>query len=87
MLLVSILSAAIGLVAGLVAFALYKLIGLFTNLFFFHRWSADFASAQHNHLGWMVIVVPVIGGLIVGVRLRFPRPWTGNCLPLRLEPR
>jgi chloride channel protein, CIC family len=71
MLLVSFLAAAIGLVAGLVAFALYKLIGLFTNLFFFHRWSADFSSAQHNHLGWMVIVIPVIGGLIVGVMAKY----------------
>jgi len=71
MLLVSFLAAAIGLVAGVVAFALYKLIGLFTNLFFFHRWSADFSSAQHNHLGWMVIVVPVIGGLIVGIMAKY----------------
>jgi len=71
MLLVSFLSAAIGLVAGVVAFALYKLIGLFTNLFFFHRWSADFSSAQHNHLGWLVIVTPVIGGLIVGVMAKY----------------
>src|ERR1700719_3492528 len=71
MLLVSLLSAAIGLVAGVVAFALYKLIGLFTNLFFFHRWSADFSSAQHNHLGWLVIVTPVIGGLIVGVMAKY----------------
>jgi H+/Cl- antiporter ClcA len=71
MLLVSLLSAAIGLVAGVVAFALYKLIGLFTNLFFFHRWSTDFTSAQHNHLGWMVIVIPIIGGLIVGVMAKY----------------
>jgi len=71
MLLVSVLSAAIGLVAGVVAFALYKLIGLFTNLFFFHRWSADFSSAQHNHLGWMGIVTPVIGGLIVGIMAKY----------------
>jgi chloride channel protein, CIC family len=71
MLLVSLLAAAIGLVAGVVAFALYKLIGLFTNLFFFHRWSTDFSSAQHNHLGWMVIVTPVIGGLIVGVMAKY----------------
>ena len=71
MLLVSVFAAAIGLVAGIVAFALYKLIGLFTNLFFYHRWSTDFTSAQHNHLGWMVIVVPVIGGLIVGVMAKY----------------
>src|SRR5271154_5425826 len=71
MLLVSVLAAAIGLVAGIIAFGLYKLIGLFTNIFFFHRWSTDFTSAQHNHLGWMVVVVPVIGGLIVGVMAKY----------------
>jgi len=71
MLLVCFLAAAIGLVAGIVAFALYKLIGFFTNLFFFHRLSADFTSAQHNHLGWMVIVIPLIGGLIVGVMAKY----------------
>jgi CIC family chloride channel protein len=71
MLLVSVLAAAIGLVAGIIAFVLYKLIGLFTNLFFFHRWSTDFSSAQHNNLGWLVIVVPVIGGLIVGVMAKY----------------
>ena len=71
MLLVSVLAAAIGLVAGIIAFILYKLIGLFTNLFFFHRWSTDFSSAQHNNLGWLVIVVPVIGGLIVGVMAKY----------------
>jgi chloride channel protein, CIC family len=71
MLLVSFLAAGIGLVAGIVAFALYKLIGLFTNLFFYHRWSTDFTSPQHNHLGWLVIVIPVIGGLIVGVMAKY----------------
>jgi chloride channel protein, CIC family len=71
MLLVSFLSGAIGLVAGIVAYALYKLIGLFTNMFFFHRWSADFSSAQHNHLGWVAIITPVIGGLIVGVMAKY----------------
>ena len=71
MLLVSVLAAGIGLVAGVVAFVLYKLIGMFTNLFFFHRWSFDFSSAQHNHLGWVVIITPVIGGLIVGVMAKY----------------
>src|SRR5271157_2757487 len=71
MLLLSFLAAAIGLVAGVVAFVLYKLIGLFTNIFFFHRWSTNFSSAQHNHLGWLVIIVPVIGGLIVGVMAKY----------------
>jgi chloride channel protein, CIC family len=69
--LVSFLAAGIGLVAGLVAFALYKLIGLFTNLFFFHRWSTEFTSVRFHHLGVWVILVPVVGGLIVGVMAKY----------------
>lgn len=69
--LISFLAAAIGLVAGLVAYALYKLIGLFTNLFFFHQWSTTFRSVGSHHLGAWVILVPVVGGLIVGVMAKF----------------
>src|SRR5579872_6539306 len=69
--LVSFLAGAIGLIAGLVAFALYKLIGLFTNLFFFHQWSTTFQSVGSHHLGAWVIVVPVVGGLIVGVMAKY----------------
>src|SRR5579859_5172514 len=69
--LMSFLAAAIGLIAGLVAYALYKLIGLFTNLFFFHQWSTTFRSVGSHHLGAWVILVPVVGGLIVGVMAKY----------------
>ena len=69
--MVSFLAAAIGLIAGLVAFVLYKLIGFFTNLFFFHKLSADFTSVRFHSLGPWVILVPVIGGLIVGVMAKY----------------
>ena len=69
--LVSFLAALIGLIAGLVAYALYKLIGLFTNLFFFHEWSTTFRSVESHHLGVWVILVPVVGGLIVGVMAKY----------------
>jgi chloride channel protein, CIC family len=69
--LISILAAGVGLLAGVVAFLLYRLIGLFTNLFFFHRFSDDFTSARFNHLGPWVIVVPVIGGIVVGLMAKF----------------
>ena len=71
MVLVSFLAAAIGLVAGLIAYVLYKLIGLFTNLFFFHTWSTTFRSVGSHHLGAWVILVPVIGGLVVGVMAKY----------------
>ena len=69
--LVSFLAAGIGLVAGLVAYALYKLIGLFTNLFFFHQWSTEFTSVRFHSLGAWVILVPVVGGLVVGVMAKY----------------
>lgn len=69
--LVSFLAAGIGLIAGLVAYALYKLIGLFTNLFFFHEWSTTFKSVGSHHLGAWVILVPVAGGLVVGVMAKY----------------
>ena len=71
MVLVSLLSAGIGVVAGLVAFALYRLIGLFTNLFFYHRWAADFTSPRLHHLGPWVIAVPVVGGIVVAFMVKY----------------
>jgi chloride channel protein, CIC family len=69
--LISFLAAGVGLLAGIVAYILYKLIGLFTNLFFFHEFSATFRSVGGHHLGWWVILIPVIGGLVVGVMAKY----------------
>src|SRR5437868_4679515 len=69
--LMSFLAAGVGLLAGLVAYILYKLIGLFTNLFFFHEWSTKFRSVGGHTLGPWVIVTPVIGGIIVGIMARY----------------
>lgn len=68
---ISCLAAAVGLLAGIVAYLLYDLIGLFTNLAFYHVWSTHFRSPEHNLLGAWVIVIPVIGGLIVGVMAKY----------------
>ncbi len=57
--------------AGVIAYLLYNLIGLFTNIFFYHRISFAFVSARNNHLGLWVIVTPVIGGIIVGIMARY----------------
>jgi H+/Cl- antiporter ClcA len=86
MVLISFLSAGIGVVAGLVAYALYKLIGLFTNLFFFHHFSTDFTSVRSHHLGPWVIVIPVIGGLIVGIMAKYGTPKIkGHGIPEAME--
>ena len=67
----SLISIFIGVVGAYLALILLKLIYLFTNLFFFQRWSFEFRSPASNTLGIFVILVPVIGGLIVGVMARY----------------
>ena len=69
--MVSLLAAAIGIAAGLIAYLLYNLIGLFTNIAFYHKVSFVFRSARENHLGLLVIVIPVIGGIIVGIMAHY----------------
>jgi H+/Cl- antiporter ClcA len=66
-----VLALFIGIIGAFVALVLLKLIGLFTNLFFFQRWNTDLTSPTGNHLGPLVIVVPVIGALIIGVMARY----------------
>jgi H+/Cl- antiporter ClcA len=68
---ISLLAMAIGALASLVAWALLKLIAVFTNLFFFQRWSAQAVSPADNHLGPWMILVPVAGSLIIGLMARY----------------
>ena len=70
-LFLSLLAVAIGLAAGVVAQALLMLIGFITNLSFYGRSSLGFVSPANNHLGLFVILVPVAGGLIVGLMARY----------------
>ncbi len=68
---ISGLAIGIGLVSAYIALALLKLIGLFTNLFFFHRWSTAMASPAGNNLGLWEVLVPVAGALIIGFMARY----------------
>ncbi len=69
--LIAAIAIGIGVLGAFVALALLRLIGLFTNLFFFQRWSADLVSPAGNSLGVFVIFVPIIGGLIIGFMARY----------------
>ena len=86
MALISFLAAGVGLIAGLIAFLLYRLIGLLTNISFYGHFSDAFISARHNHLGLWVIPVPVIGGLIVGFMAKYGTPKIkGHGIPEAME--
>ncbi len=80
------LASVIAVAAALVAQLLTALIGLVTNLAFHARWSTEFTSPAGHHLGAWVIVVPVIGGLIVGVMARWgSRAIRGHGIPEAME--
>lgn len=83
---ISFVAMLLGAVVAVVAKLLTGLIGLFTNLAFYGRWSFDFVSPAGNHLGRLAILVPVVGGLIVGVMARWgSRAIRGHGIPEAME--
>jgi chloride channel protein, CIC family len=65
------LAIGIGFIGTLVAWVLLKLIGLFTNLAYYHHFATSFISPAGNTLGVYAIAVPVVGSLIVGLMARY----------------
>src|SRR4051794_41653266 len=70
-LLLGAMAVVIGAVSAFVAYALLWLIAVITNIAFFGRFSSTLTPPSHNHLGPWILVVPVIGGLIVGLMARY----------------
>ena len=68
---ISALAVVIGIVCAFVALALLRLIGLFTNLFYFGRWDTALVSPAGNHLGFFSIFVPIGGAIIIGFMARY----------------
>src|SRR2546423_3695364 len=76
---ISVLAVVIALAAGVVAQLLTRLIWLVTNVAFYRRFSVDYATPAGHHLGGWVVLVPVLGGGVVGPMARYrsaghPRP-------------
>ncbi len=71
MLTLSALALVLGLAGAVLAYFLLHLIYLATNLFYFQRLSWKFVSPAANHLHWLAIVVPVAGGLLIGLMARY----------------
>ncbi len=70
-LFITALAMIVGVMAGFVAQIVVALIGFITNLAFFSRFSTNFSSPADNSMGLWVIVIPIIGGLIVGVIAKY----------------
>jgi H+/Cl- antiporter ClcA len=79
-------SVLVGFIGGLVAQGLLELIYLFTNIFFYGRLSFQATNPAYNHLGLWVILIPPIGGLIVGIMVHYWEPTLkGHGIPEAME--
>ncbi len=82
----SLLAILISVCISVIAKFLIKLIDLITNISFFGHFSVEDVSPANNNLGLLVIVVPAIGGLIVGlIALYGSKAIRGHGIPEAME--
>ncbi|HVB40267.1 MAG TPA: chloride channel protein [Terriglobales bacterium] len=72
--MLSLHALVVGVASGFVALGLLDLIYRLTGLFFHGVWSGAQWNPTGGHLGWWVILIPVIGGLPVGLMVYFWEP-------------
>ena len=85
-LVLSFMALIIGLLSAIVAKILVALIAIFTNITFYQRLSTEFVSPANHHLGKLVIIAPVIGGLVIGLTARYgSEKIRGHGIPEALE--
>jgi len=65
------LAVGIGVLGAGVSLALLDMIGFFTNLLYYQRLSVHLVSPYGNTLGPIAVLIPIGGGLIVGLMARF----------------
>lgn len=83
----SAMSVVIGVFGAIIAWILYRLIGLVTHIAFAGQWNFAFVQPSSLHPAWWVILLaPVAGGLIVGLMARYgSERIRGHGIPEALE--
>lgn len=85
-LVLSLMAVVIGVISSLVAYALVWLIAVITNLAFYQTFSAASVSPANHRLGYWVILVPTLGGLLIGLMARYgSERIRGHGIPEALE--
>lgn len=85
-LLISALCCVVSVASMVIAKLLLLGISLFTNIFYFQRFSLENVSPSDNHLGWLAIFVPAVGGVIVGLMAKYGSPGIrGHGIPEAME--
>jgi H+/Cl- antiporter ClcA len=64
-------SIIIGIIGAFIALILLDLIGLISNLLYYQRFDLSLVSPRNNTLGWLAVLIPMAGGLVVGLMARY----------------
>jgi H+/Cl- antiporter ClcA len=86
LLFISALAVFIGICISAIAKLLVYLINFFTNISFHHQFSFAASSPANNHYGLLVIIVPAIGGIVVGLMALYgSKAIRGHGIPEAME--
>jgi H+/Cl- antiporter ClcA/predicted transcriptional regulator len=84
--ILSAMALVIGVMGAFVAAVLVWLINFITNLAFYQRFSLGGATPMGHHLGYWVILIPPLGGIIIGLMARYgSEKIRGHGIPEALE--
>jgi len=83
---ISLIASGIAVLVSIIAKLLVYLIDLFTNISFYGNFSGVHKSPADNTLGLFVIIVPAIGGVIVGLMALYgSKAIRGHGIPEAME--
>jgi len=86
LLTISLLSVFVAICISFIAKFLIYLINLVTNISFYGNWSIAHSTPVNNSLGIGVIIVPVVGGIVVGLMALYgSKAIRGHGIPEAME--
>jgi H+/Cl- antiporter ClcA len=83
---ITVLAVASAVVIGFLAKGMVMLIDLITNICFHGSFTLEYVPPGHNQLGWWVVLVPTLGGVVVGLMALYgSKAIRGHGIPEAME--
>ncbi|MDD2982419.1 MAG: chloride channel protein [Crocinitomicaceae bacterium] len=83
---ISLLAILIAISISFIAKGLIHLIDFITNISFYGKFSIDPSTPMDNQLGWLVVFIPAIGGLLIGLMAYYgSKAIRGHGIPEAME--
>ncbi len=83
---ITVLAVISAVIIGFLAKGMVLLIDLITNICFHGSFSLEYVPPGHNQLGWWVVLVPTLGGVVVGLMALYgSKAIRGHGIPEAME--